>query len=352
MAHNLNGLLRQTSEWLRGTGPNSDIVISSRIRLARNLSKYPFSHWGSKKQDNEVLKVVEKAIQSTQDMKSATFLHLSQLGEVDKQFLLERNLISREHLLQSEHRAVVVSDREVISVMINEEDHVRIQVMQSGFNLQECWRTSNRIDSELSKLVEYAFDPDWGYLTACPTNAGTGLRASVMLHLPALVLTKQINRVIQAIAKLGMTVRGLYGEGTEAEGNFFQISNQITLDQSEMDIVDNLEGIIRQIVGYEENARKNLMRQNKDLLKDKIFRANGTLRNAYLISSKETIQLLSMVRLGVDLGFVEDIDRRTINELFILIQPGHLQKIEGKSLTQSSRDVKRAQLIRRRLEGR
>jgi len=352
MTPNLNALLRQTSEWLRGTGPHSDIVISSRIRLARNLKDIPFSHWASKKQEMEILRLAEKAISSTRSLKHGLDIHMSDIADVDKQFLLERNLISREHILHPDYKAVIVSDREILSIMINEEDHLRIQVMQSGFNLQECWRVADRIDNELAQQLKYAYHEEWGFLTACPTNTGTGLRSSVMLHLPALVMTKQINRVIQAITKLGMTVRGLYGEGTEAEGNFFQISNQITLGQTELDMVDNLESIIRQIIGHEENARKNLTKQNRDVLKDKIYRANGILRSAHVISSKETIQLLSMVRLGVDMGFVEDIDRRTINELFILIQPGHLQKIEGKNLTQSQRDIKRAELIRRRLEGR
>ncbi len=210
----------------------------------------------------------------------------------------------------------------------------------------------NRLDDAMHKKVKFAFVPEWGYLTACPTNTGTGLRASVMLHLPALVMTKQITRVLQAITKLGMTARGLYGEGTEAEGNFFQISNQITLGSSEEDIIDNLERIIRQVIGHEENARKTLMKQNREVLQDKIWRANGTLRSAHIINTKEMMGLLSMVRLGVDMGLITDIDRRAVNELFILTQPAHLQKIEGKVLSSVQRDIKRANLIRRRLEGR
>jgi protein arginine kinase len=271
---------------------------------------------------------------------------------VDKQFLLERHLISREHVTQPEYKAVVVGDKEVISVMINEEDHLRVQVMQSGFNLQECWRIANRLDDLLHKRVKFAYTQEWGYLTACPTNTGTGLRASVMLHLPSLVMTKQINRVLQAITKLGMTARGLYGEGTEAEGNFFQISNQITMGATEEDIIDNMERIIRQVIGHEENSRKSLMKQNREMLQDKIFRANGILRSAHIISTKEMMGLLSMVRLGVDMGTLPDIDRRAVNELFILTQPAHLQKIEGRVLSSAQRDVKRANLIRRRLEGR
>jgi len=344
-------LLKQTCEWLMGTGPNSDIVMSSRVRLARNIEATPFSHWATKKQEKESLAMLEEATLNVDLMKNSLYVLVAQLDDVDKQFLIERHLISREHILRPEFKSVVVGDKEVISVMINEEDHLRIQVMQSGFNLQECWRIADRLDDALHKKVKFAYSAEWGYLTACPTNTGTGLRASVMLHLPALVMTKQISKVLQAITKLGMTARGLYGEGTEAEGNFFQISNQVTLGSAEEDVIDNLERIIRQVIGHEENARKTLMKQNREMLQDKIWRSNGTLRSAHIINTKETLSLLSMVRLGVDMGLIDDIDRRAVNELFILTQPAHLQKIEGRLLSSAQRDVKRANLIRRRLEG-
>ncbi|MBI3252276.1 MAG: protein arginine kinase [Candidatus Omnitrophica bacterium] len=345
-------LLKQACEWLKGTGPNSDIVMSSRVRVARNLEKLPFSHWANKKQEKETMERLEDAVTGVELMRPSLSVRMAEIDDVDKQFLLERHLVSREHITHPEFKSVVVGDREIISVMINEEDHLRVQVMQSGFNLQECWRIASRLDDALHKKAKFAFSSEWGYLTACPTNAGTGLRASVMLHLPSLVMTKQVSRVLQAITKLGMTARGLYGEGTEAEGNFFQISNQITLGSAEEDIIDNLERIIRQVIGHEENARKTLMKQNREVLQDKIWRANGTLRSAYIINTKETMSLLSMVRLGVDMGLIGDIDRRAVNELFILTQPAHLQKIEGKVLSSAQRDVKRANLIRRRLEGR
>lgn len=345
-------LLKQACEWLRGTGPNSDIVMSSRIRLARNLEKIPFSHWANKKQSKETQENLESALLSVDLLTTSLCVRIAEIEDVDKQFLLERHLISREHIVRPEFRSVVIGDKEIINVMINEEDHLRIQVLQSGFNLQECWRIAGRLDNALHKKVKFAFHAEWGYLTACPTNTGTGLRASVMLHLPALVMTKQMTKVLHAITKLGMTARGLYGEGTEAEGNFFQISNQITLGSSEEDIVDNLERIIRQVIGHEENARKTLMKQNRDLLQDKIFRSSGILRSAHIMDTKETLALLSMVRLGVDMGLINEIDRRAVNELFILTQPAHLQKIEGRILSSAQRDAKRANLIRRRLEGR
>jgi protein arginine kinase len=345
----IDSLLSQTSEWLRGTGPNADIVMSSRIRLARNLKPYPFSHWASKKQERECLKAVHDAILVSKNLKKSLFIFMHDISDLDKQFLLERHLISREHILHPEFKAVNVSEREIASIMVNEEDHLRIQVMQSGFNLQEGWKVADRLEDELAETLPFAFDNKWGYLTACPTNTGTGLRASVMLHLPALVMTKQISRVIQAITKLGMVVRGLYGEGTDAEGNLFQISNQITMGQTEAETLEHIEGIIRQLIGHEETARKQLVKQNRDLVYDKIWRAYGTLKNSFIITSKETIHLLSMVRMGVDLGVIPNLDRKTVNELFILTQPAHLQRMEGKLLAQSERDAKRAAIIRSRL---
>ena len=345
-------LLKQTCEWLRGTGPNSDIVMSSRVRLARNLEGHPFSHWANKKQEKETLEKLETSVNSSEMLKGALYVRMAEIDDVDKQFLLERHLVSREHIVHPEHKAVVIGDKEILNVMINEEDHLRIQVMQSGFNLAECWRIASRLDDSLHKRMKFSFSNELGYLTACPTNTGTGLRGSVMLHLPSLVMTKQISRVLQAITKIGMTARGLYGEGTEAEGNFFQISNQVTLGRAEEDIIDELERLIRQVIGHEENARKTLMKQNREMLQDKIWRANGTLKSAHIINTKETLSLLSMVRLGVDMGLISDIDRRAVNELFILTQPAHLQKIEGRVLSSAQRDVKRANLIRRRLEGR
>jgi protein arginine kinase len=224
-----------------------------------------------------------------------------------------------------------------------------MQVMQSGFNLFEAWNIINRIDDCLAKELPYAFLPDWGYLTACPTNTGTGMRGSVMLHLPALVMTRQVDRVLAAIAKLNFAARGLYGEGTQATGNFFQISNQVSLGHSEDEIINNINGIIRQIIEQENQARVAIFSKNRSVLEDRVNRSLGILKSAHIISSQETIELLSMVRLGCDLGIIKDIDRRRINELFIITQPAHLQKIENKKLSSQERDVKRAELIRSRL---
>jgi protein arginine kinase len=346
----LNDLLNHTSEWLKGTGPNSDIVISSRIRLARNLDKVPFPHWADRKQSENALKSIEEAIARVDFLKKVTVFKLADLDSMDKQFLIERHLMSFEHAQKTDHKAVAIDDEEIISIMINEEDHIRCQVMQSGFNLFEAWNIINKIDDSLAREISFSFSVDWGYLTACPTNVGTGMRGSVMLHLPALVMTRQIDRVLAAIAKLSFTTRGLYGEGTQAAGNFFQVSNQVSLGHSEDDIISNINGLIRQIIDQENQARELMLSNNRAILEDRIYRAFGILKSAHIITSQETIELLSMVRLGSDLGLIKDINRRAINELFIITQPAHLQKIESKKLSSPERDLKRAQIIRSRLK--
>lgn len=346
----LNDLVNQAGEWLKGEGPNADIVMSSRVRLARNIKDYPFFHWAGKKEKEGVLSVVKSAIDSSKYMKGALFVKISELNDIDKQFLVERHLMSKEHTLGDTAKALTVENREIISIMINEEDHVRAQAIQASFNLMETWRVINALDNDLDKKLEYSYSNKLGYLTACPTNIGTGLRASVMLHLPALVITNQIGKVLQAINKLGVTARGLYGEGTEASGNFFQISNQVTLGHSEEDIIDNIEKLINQVLNRERSAREYLLTHDREALYDRIWRAYGTLKSARIITSDETVRLLSLIRLGVDMEIISDINRKTLNELFILTQPAHLQKIEGKKLSPTERDMKRADLIRAKLK--
>jgi protein arginine kinase len=347
---NLNDLVHHTSEWLKGTGPNSDIVISSRIRMARNLDHVPFPHWANKKQGEESLNAIVGAIQKIDALRGTITMMLADLDSVDKQFLVERHLMSNEHAQHPDSKALVIDNDEVLSVMVNEEDHLRIQVMQSGFNLYEAWNIISSIDDGLASALDIAFRPDWGYLTACPTNTGTGMRGSVMLHLPALVMSRQINRVLAAIAKLSFTTRGLYGEGTQATGNFFQVSNQVSLGHSESEIIDNINSLIRQVIEQENQAREALLVRSRAMLEDRINRSLGILKSARIITSQETIELLSMVRLGSDIGVVDEIDRRAINELFIVTQPAHLQKIENKKLTSQERDIKRAEIIRQKLK--
>ncbi len=346
---NFDELLNHTASWLKGSGPNSDIVISSRIRMARNLEKISFPHWAKKEQSEQVLVMTKAAFEKTQELKDGLFLRLDDFDNIDKQFLVERHLMSNEHAIRSNQKGLLINADENIAIMVNEEDHLRIQVMESGFDLDGTWSVINSIDDRLSQLLPYAFRRDWGYLTACPTNTGTGMRGSIMLHLPALVMTRQINRVLEAIAKLSFTTRGLYGEGTQASGNFFQISNQVSLGSREEEILGNIKGVIKQIIEQEEKARESLNAEHREMLEDRIWRSYGTLKNAHIITSNETVELLSMLRLGNDLGIVNDVERGLINELFILTQPSHLQKAEGKKLTANERDIKRAQIIRDRI---
>lgn len=347
----LDNLINNTGQWLKGVGDYSHIVMSSRIRLARNLAFRPFPNKAKKKDLIGVLSTIEEAMNRINFFKQATFLKINDLDVIDKQFLVERHLMSHEHAEAAEGKALVVTDEEVLSVMINEEDHLRIQLMQSGLNLDECWQIANSIDDALSKKLDFAYSLQWGYLTACPTNTGTAMRGSVMLHLPALVMTKQINKVLVAVTKLNFASRGFYGEGTQASGNFFQISNQVSIGYSETDVIQNINELIRQIIEQEEQARQALLVQNRPMLEDKIFRSYGILKNAHIISSQETVELLSMVRLGIDLDIIKDVDRKDINALFIMIQPAHLQKIEGKKLSAAARDTKRATVIRQKLGG-
>ncbi len=349
MAKELDGLLRQPSEWLRGVGPHAEIVVSSRIRLARNLDAAPFSTRATEESQGKVLEIVRPALEKTRTLKKPLFVEIGDLNEVDRQFLVERHLVSREHVVQADHKAVAIGPGEVVSVMVNEEDHLRIQVMQSGFNLRDGWALIDDLDDELSETIPFAYSTDWGYLTCCPTNTGTGMRASVMAHLPALVITKQINKVLHTITKLGLTSRGLYGEGTEASGNFFQISNQVALGRTEDELIENIERILKQVIEHEQAARGTLMSNSRTQLEDRVWRAFGILEHARTMSSSEANDLLSMARLGADLGLMNGLDRVAINELFLFSQPAHLQKAEGKVLSARERDAKRAELIRERL---
>lgn len=346
----IDGNLNKIGEWLKGTGPNSDIAISTRVRLARNIDKIPFTHWANKKQREQVLSLVKGAAENSNLLKGSLYMRMSDVSELNRQFLIERHLMSIEHARDPGYKALVIEPREIINVMVNEEDHLRIQAIQSGFNLADSWRLVDKLDMELNQTLSYAHSIKWGYLTACPTNTGTGMRASLMLHLPALAMTKQINKVLQALAKLNVAVRGIYGEGTEALGNFFQISNQVTLGRPEEYIIGDFERVMHQVIGREAQARKYLLMKEKAQLSDKILRAYGTLKSARIITSSETINLMSSIRLGVHIGILPDVNIKTINEIYIMTQPAHLQKLEGKILTADQRDIKRADLIRAKLK--
>ncbi len=347
---NLDDLVSSGHSWMRGNGPDSDIVFSSRVRLARNLADSIFPNRATPNEKAQVHERIQAAVEHVAQFTGGLTLKMDEIGDLDKQFLAERYLISRELAGAGAGSAVVISPDQSMSLMINEEDHIRFQVLLSGFRLCECFEIAQQIDAELETRLEYAYSPKLGYLSACPTNVGTGIRISAMLHLPALILIRQIDQVLQAIIKLGLAVRGLYGEGTEWFGNLFQISNQVTLGKSEEELIASLEKVIRQVVQSEKNARVSLIKTKSEALYDKVGRAAGILRNAHIITSRETIDHLSTLRMGIDLSLVEDLDRQSVNELFILTQPAHLQKISGKALDASVRDIERGTLLRQRLQ--
>lgn len=344
---NLDELTRTSGEWLRGSGPESDIVMCSRIRLARNLAEFPFINKASRSEKGEIEQAFKSALEAGN--LDLSYLDVQSLNNLDRQFLVERQLISREHAAADWPRGVAIGPNENISIMVNEEDHLRIQVMLSGLSLGDVWDRINQLDDQLEEHIAFAFSPQLGYLTACPTNVGTGIRVGVMLHLPALVETKQIEKVFRALQKINLAVRGLYGEGTQAFGDFYQISNQQTLGKSERELIRTLSDVVPQIIAYERQARQALVSERRQNLHDKVSRAYGILKTAHTISSEETMHLLSSVRLGINLGLIDDLAIPTVNELFIHTQPAHLQKIQGRELVVDDRNVARASYLRRRL---
>lgn len=340
----------QPGEWLRGTGPQCDIVISSRVRVARNICGYPFVSKLPADTRTELTSLLRAGVQAVGNPDGWSYVDMAETEELDRHVLVERHLISRQLAESEGSRGVAISPSETISLMVNEEDHLRMQSIRSGLRLDDVWDEINGIDDRLEDRFEYAFHPRYGYLTACPTNVGTGIRVSVMLHLPGLKLTNEIERVLRAARELHLAVRGLFGEGTEATGDFFQISNQSTLGRSEEDILGEFKtSIIPRVIEYEAQARQVLIRERGIQLDDKIWRAFGVLSHARTISSEETLAQLSFLRLGLHLGRFKEVDIQTINEMFLLTQPAHLQRILGKRLSGEERSIARAEFIRRKL---
>jgi protein arginine kinase len=346
----IHQFLCQPAESTHRHGPRDRIVMSSRVRLARNLRDFSFPGWAKKPERVKVLELVLPAVSALPEMSDAFAEAMDNLTALDKQILVERHLISREHAAKNVGSGLVVNRAETFSVMINEEDHLRMQALRPGFQIREAWTAIDRFDSALEKKLIFAFDNELGYLTACPTNLGTGIRVSAMLHLPGLVLAEQINPIIQSVNKLGLAVRGLYGEGTEALGNIFQVSNQMTLGENEMTIIDRLEKAVLQIIECEENARLKLMESKPKVVFNCIGRAYGALANAHIISSKETMNQLSFLRLGVDMNLFPGTERSLVDELFLITQPAHLQKQVSDKLSAEERDLIRADMVRERLK--
>jgi protein arginine kinase len=343
-------LIKNPADWMTGEGADNAIVLTSRIRLARNLRGEAFPGWAKKEQRRHALEVMRPAVEALPCMKDAFSQELDDLTSVQKQVLVERHLISREHAARGEGSAAVIERRQSIALMLNEEDHLRMQAIRPGMSLRGAFESLSAIDDDLENALELAFDHELGYLTTCPTNLGTGLRASAMLHLPALVLSDQIGQVLQAVNKIGLAVRGLYGEGTESLGNLFQISNQSTLGESEETILRRLERVISQVATHERNARDKLLEDDPAMVSDKIGRAYGVLRHAWIIDSKEALTHLSLLRLGGDLGFLPHDTVKTCDALLMDIQPAHLQLHSGRKLTPEERDSIRAEIVRDRLQ--
>ncbi len=331
------------------SGPNDQIVMSSRVRLARNLRKLPFPSWAKKPDRLRVLETILPAVESLPQLDPHFASAMDDLTPLDRQILVERHLISREHAAKSAGSGLVVNQEESICVMINEEDHLRMQALRPGLQIKACWQAIDALDSALETKLDYAFSPELGYLTACPTNLGTGIRVSAMLHLPGLVLAEEITRIINAANKLNFAVRGLYGEGTEALGNVFQVSNQMTLGESETQIIERISKALNQIIEEEENARTTLLEKKPKSVFNHIGRAYGILANAHTISSKETMNLLSLLRLGIDLGMFKGLERSVTEEIFLLTQPAHLQQQHTEKLGAEERDILRADMVRDRL---
>lgn len=339
-------LIDTPSELTDSASAKTAIVLMTRIRLARNLAAMPFPGWARPAQREEALDICRTAVQAASSMKHSLSINVSEMSELEKQILVERHLISRELSTSKGAAGVVINQNQAVSVMINEEDHLRIQVLRSGFQLKKAWNAINDFDSALEEQLDYAFSSTQGYLTACPTNLGTGMRASAMMHLPALVIAGQMEKVVRAVNQLGMVVRGQFGEGSDASGSIFQISNQTTLGESESEIIKRLGSVLTTIVEHERNARARLLETDPAKLFDKIGRAYGILQNSHLLNSNEAMNLLSLIRLGIDLDLFPEESRAKVDRLFIETQPGHLQYAQKGEIEPSKRDLLRASCLR------
>lgn len=339
---------RPVSKWMEAGGPEADVVISSRIRLARNLVGLAFPHLMEESAAEQVFRSTSKVVGALNSGKGPQFelIPMNTLTPLERLVLVEKHLISPQHAEADGRQAVVLREDEAVSIMINEEDHLRIQCLFPGLQLDRALALANQVDDTFEQYLDYAFSEERGYLTACPTNVGTGLRASVMVHLPALVMTGQAGRILPQISKFGLVVRGMYGEGTEAIGNIFQVSNQISLGPTEDEIVGNLQAVVSQVIDGERQARQSLLRESRDQLEDRVYRSWGVLSNARILTSQEAMQLISDVRLGVDLGLIKEVKASTLNQLLVTVRPGFLQVVADHDLSPYERDVRRATLVR------
>jgi protein arginine kinase len=345
----LEDLGNQPAAWLSGQGERGDIVLSSRVRLARNIAEHLYPQRANESQHKRVVDLVSTAIDKTGVAKSGFFVESASIDEFTRDILIERHLISKEFLREDRSAGLFITEDETTSLMINEEDHLRLQAVSSGMNIRQAMTMVSDLDEQLGAVLEYDTDPRLGYLTSCPTNVGTGMRASVLIHLPGLVLTRDMDTMLSQVNKIGLTVRGFYGEGSDVIGNLFQISNQTTLGRSEEDLIESLEKVTRQLIAYEQDARKRLFADAPDQIKDKIWRALGILGLARVLTSDEVMNLLSAVRLGVSTRIIKGVDYALLNDLLLCTRRAHLQRMMGRRMSADDRDVARAALIRERL---
>lgn len=349
MSFDVNDLMRTPGAWLDGSGEESEIVLSSRARIARNLQGHRFTHNCDAGELGEILRLSMEAASHARSFKGGVTAEMGEISMLDRQILVERHLISRDFASESAHRGLVFTSDETLGLMVNEEDHLRIQSFASGFDLGSAFRRANDLDDQLAPELVLAYHERLGYLTACPTNLGTGMRVSVLIHLPGLVHSKEIHRLLESLRKLSHSARGLYGEGSEVMGNFFQLSNSAALGTPEEVILKNLREMVVKVITYERRSREMLFRKARRLLEDKVWRAYGLLRYSRSVSTKEALSLISAVRMGVGAGLVTDVPVRTLNELLVYIQPAHLQKVKGAPMDPQERDVARADYIREAL---
>ncbi len=342
-------MAKKVSKWLSKNGKYSDVIISSRVRLARNLRNYLFVNRASEREQQEVITEVLQAAEETTRLKQAYYFDMSSVDAEEHQFFIERHLISLDFSEKTNPRGLLVATDESADIMINEEDHLRIQFISAGFSLKRGWQEIHRLDEELSKNLNYSFSDQFGYLTACPSNVGTGVRFSVFIHLPALIYIKEIDEVFAEMIPTGIAVRGFYGEGSQITGNFFQISNQYTLGWTEQGILDRMIPIVKKIIEKERKARQKIKNKKSIFIEDKVNRVIGILMRAKMISSMEFLDFISTLRFGLALGITQRWNYQTLNELMLISQPTHLQKITGENLSETERDIKRATLIREKL---
>ncbi|HHT89795.1 MAG: protein arginine kinase [Bacillota bacterium] len=339
--------MKEIASWMKETGPHGDIVLGTRCRLARNLAGVPFPGGASRDQLREVMNKVSAVVPKLQKLGGFAFHEMGTMDALERQVLVEEHLVSPSHTENPQHKAVLLSDEANTSIMVNEEDHLRIQVLKPGLQLEQAWQLATEIDDLLEAQLDYAFDLQSGYLTSCPTNAGTALRASLMFHLPALRRVKKVQEVLGTVSKFGLTVRGLYGEGSDIWGNVFQLSNQITLGQSEEETIEHLARFADQILHSERQAREYLLEEDRKLAtEDWLYRSYGILRNARTITSQEAMELLSDLKLGVDLGVIPLGDPQCLKQLMVQIRSAHLQRMMGQPLPVQERDRLRASLLR------